>query len=91
MMPETPEFFDPYDSMGDVDYMTAPNPLEMIYGDDMPKPFSPMMGGMMPGMMMPGMMMPPPVPILVAGAGGKPPVPMMMPPGGGPLVPYAMP
>ena len=90
MMPETPDFFDPYDSMGDVDYMTAPNPLEMIYGDDMPKPFSPMMGGMMPGMM-PGMMMPPPVPILVAGAGGGPPVPMMMPPGGGPLVPYAMP
>ena len=96
MFPEMPEmsmpemeYFDPYESMGDVDYPIAPNPLELVYGDDMPKPFAPMMspmmspmmmpGMMMPGMMMPGIMMPPPVPILVAAAGGGPACPGQSP------------
>ena len=35
-------------------------------------------------------MMKPPMPILVSPTPGAPPVPMMVPFGGGPLVPYSM-
>ena len=34
-------------------------------------------------------MAPPAMPILVTDPAGGPPIPMMVPPGGGPLVPYA--
>lgn len=81
-MPEIPEmeFFDPYEDM-EADYPIAPNPLEIIYGDHMPK---------VPPQMIPSFLTAP-VPILVSSAGGGPPMVMMMPPGGGPLVPYVMP
>ena len=33
------EYFDPYESMSDdVDYAIAPNPLELVYGDELPAP-----------------------------------------------------
>ena len=71
------------------EFVAAPDPVEMIYGDDMK------MGGIGDGedeglmsAMSFGMGMYPPAPILVAGPGG--PIPMMVPVVGGPLVPYSL-
>ena len=81
-MPETDmEFFDPYDDMPDVDYAVAPSPLDLIYGEDLPP---------VPPMMIPGYMKAP-TPVLVTNPAGGPPLVMMMPPFGGPLIPYQAP
>ena len=61
-------------------YSKAPSPYDIIKDAEA----HPIIPGMDPGPL------PPPTPILVANPQGGPPMAMMAPPGGGPLVPYKM-
>ena len=93
----------PYDTDADVGFEIAPNPLDIVYGEDFEVPKGPieMIYGENAGgssssedsPLMSAMGVPygkPPMPILVTPDTGGAPVPMMVPVGGGPLVPYSL-